>query len=61
VSSKDGTFFEERGHNSREYFSMNFWSKYIFRCGRPYCMDPYSPYSCTYLGTEIEVIFGMIF
>jgi hypothetical protein len=44
VSSKEGTYFEEGGHDSREKISVNFWPKYFFYCGRPYYTDPYSPY-----------------
>jgi hypothetical protein len=29
VSNKDGAFFEESGHDSREKHSVNFWSKYF--------------------------------
>jgi hypothetical protein len=63
VSSKEGTFFEESGHNSREKNSMNFWPKFFFCCGRSYCTDPYSPYGYVQsygFGTEIEAIFGTV-
>jgi hypothetical protein len=29
VSSKEGTFFQESGHDSREKISVNFWPKYF--------------------------------
>jgi len=45
VSSKEGTFLKESGHDSWEKKkSVNFWPKYFFSCGRPYCTDSYSPY-----------------
>jgi hypothetical protein len=33
VSSKEGTFFKERGHDSREKNSVNFWPKYFSAVG----------------------------
>jgi hypothetical protein len=33
VSSKEGMFFEESGHDSRENFSVNFWPKYFSAVG----------------------------
>jgi hypothetical protein len=33
VSSKEGTFFEESGHDSQEKNSVNFWPKYFFVVG----------------------------
>jgi hypothetical protein len=33
VSSKEGTFFEESGHDSREKIFVNFWSKYFSAVG----------------------------
>jgi hypothetical protein len=33
VSSKEGTFFEESGHDSREKNSVNFWPKYFSAVG----------------------------
>jgi hypothetical protein len=62
VSSKEGTFFEESGHDSREKNSVNFWPKYFSAVGGLYgsvqSVHPYSPYR---FGTEIEAIFGTVF
>jgi hypothetical protein len=63
VSNKEGTFFEESGHDSREKFSVNFWSKYFSVVGghtihiHTVCMIPYSLYI---FGLKIEEIFGTI-
>jgi hypothetical protein len=58
VSRKEDTFFKERGHDSREKKSVNFWPKYFSVAGG--C----TVWVCTFrmdLGTEIEGIFGTIF
>jgi hypothetical protein len=61
VSNKEGTFFEERGHDSRENFFCEFLAEIFFCCGRPYCTDPYSPVQPYRFGTKIEEISGMDF
>jgi hypothetical protein len=39
VSSKEGTFFEESGHDSREKISINFLAEIFFCCGRLYSVQ----------------------
>jgi hypothetical protein len=65
VSNKEGMFFEEGGHDSREF--CEFLAEIFFCYGRSYCMDPYSPYDYVQsvqsyrFGIEIEVIFDTVF
>jgi hypothetical protein len=67
VSSKEGTFFEESGHDSREKIYVNFLAEIFFCCGMPYCTDPYSLYDSLQsvqpygFGMEIEANFGTVF
>jgi hypothetical protein len=43
VSSKEGTFSKEGGHESQETFFLSFGPKYFSAVGgRTVCMDPYS-------------------
>jgi hypothetical protein len=45
VSSKEGMFFEESGHDSQEKIPVNFLAEIFFCCGRSYYTDLYSPYN----------------
>jgi hypothetical protein len=58
VSSKEGTFFEESGHDSREKIFVNFWPKFFFVVGGRTVRIHTVSYR---FGTEIEAIFGTIF
>jgi hypothetical protein len=61
VSSKEGTLFEESGHNSREKFSVKFLAEIFFLLwevvlyGSVQSVQPYG------FGTEIEATFGTVF
>jgi hypothetical protein len=59
VSSKEGTFFKEGWHKSREKFSVRFWAELIFCCGRLY--SPYDSVQSYGFGMEIEAFWGTIF
>jgi hypothetical protein len=58
VSSKEGTFSKELGHKSQEKFFCVFLAELFFCCGRPYCTDPYSPYSTVRIWHKNRGSFG---
>jgi hypothetical protein len=66
VSSKEGMFFEESGHDSREFFFCEFLAEIFFCCGRTYCTDPYNLYKSIQsiqsygFGTKIEKVWAQI-
>jgi hypothetical protein len=66
VSSKEGTFSKELGHESQKKI-CDFWTELFFCCGRSYYTNSYRSYSVynsvqSYgFGTEIEIVLGTDF
>jgi hypothetical protein len=61
VSSKEGMFSKEGGHDSREKKLCEFLAEIFFCCGRSYCTDPYDSVQLYEFGHENRCISGMIF